>query len=141
MSELRPFHVAVPVDDLHAAREFYGGLLGCAEGRSADRWVDFDLFGHQVVCHLQPGLRSRIAGSSAVDGHDVPLPHFGLVLGMDEWRQLADRLTGSGQDFIVEPHVRFRGQPGEQGTLFVRDPAGNAIEFKGFADLGQLFAR
>lgn len=141
MSELRPFHVAVPVDDLEAARNFYGGLLGCAEGRSADRWVDFDLFGHQVVCHLQPGLRSRIVGSSPVDGHDVPLPHFGLVLRMDEWRQLADRLTASGQDFIVEPHIRFRGQAGEQGTLFVRDPAGNALEFKGLAELDRLFAR
>lgn len=141
MRELRPFHVAVPVDDLDAARDFYGGLLGCAEGRSATRWVDFDLFGHQVVCHLQPGIRPPKTASSPVDAHDVPVPHFGVVLRMDEWRQLADRLMASGQHFIVEPHIRFRGQAGEQGTLFVRDPAGNALEFKGFSDLNQLFAR
>jgi len=140
MAELRPFHVAVLVDDLAAAREFYGGLLGCREGRSADTWVDFDLFGHQFVCHL----RSAAAGvdaSNPVDDHDVPVPHYGVVLDMDDWRQLADRLTDTGQDFVIEPYIRFSGQTGEQGTLFIRDPAGNALEFKGFRNLDQLFAR
>ncbi|MGI9343738.1 MAG: VOC family protein [Gammaproteobacteria bacterium] len=143
MSGLRPFHVAVPVDDLAAAREFYVGLLGCTEGRSADDWVDFDLYGHQFVCHLRPNMRGdRQPGSgSIVDGHDVPIPHYGVVLGMADWRELAERLTDSGQEFIVEPYIRFRGQPGEQGTLFIRDPAGNALEFKGFDNLDRLFAR
>ena len=137
MTDLRPFHVAVPVDDLNAARDFYGRVLGCAEGRSAETWVDFDLFGHQFVCHLADG---RAETSSPVDGHDVPVPHFGVVLHMDEWRELADRLRAAGQEFVIEPYVRFAGQTGEQGTLFLRDPAGNALEFKGFADLGQVFA-
>jgi len=143
MSGLRPFHVAVPVDDLAAAREFYVGLLGCTEGRSAGDWVDFDLYGHQFVCHLRPDAeRERTRrGSTIVDGHDVPIPHYGVVLGMADWRELAERLTDSGQEFIVEPHIRFRGQPGEQGTLFIRDPAGNALEFKGFDNLDRLFAR
>jgi extradiol dioxygenase family protein len=143
MSGLRPFHVAVPVDDLAAAREFYVGLLGCTEGRSADDWVDFDLYGHQFVCHLRPDDERERArrGSAIVDGYDVPIPHYGVVLGMDDWRELAERLTDGGQDFIVEPYVRFRGQPGEQGTLFIRDPAGNALEFKGFDNLDRLFAR
>jgi extradiol dioxygenase family protein len=143
MSGLRPFHVAVPVDDMAAAREFYVGLLGCTEGRSADNWVDFDLYGHQFVCHLRPDAeRERTQrGTTIVDGHDVPIPHYGVVLGMDDWRELAERLTASGQAFIVEPYIRFRGQPGEQGTLFIRDPAGNALEFKGFDNLDRLFAR
>jgi len=141
MCDLRPFHVAVPVDDLAAARRFYGDLLGCREGRSADSWVDFDLFGHQFVCHLQPRLPGRTDAGNAVDGHDVPVPHYGVVLSMADWRDLADRLTANGQEFVIKPYVRFRGQTGEQGTLFVRDPAGNALEFKGFADLEQLFAR
>jgi len=141
MQELRPFHVAVPVDDLAAAREFYGGLLGCREGRSADRWIDFDLFGHQLVCHLQPAAVANFGVTNPVDGHDVPVPHFGVVLSMDDWQRLADRLTSAGLEFVIEPHVRFRGQAGEQGTLFVRDPAGNALEFKGFRDLDQLFAK
>ena len=139
MAELRPFHVAVPVDDLAAAREFYGGLLGCREGRSADTWVDFDLFGHQFVCHLSLAAAGVFA-SNPVDDHAVPVPHYGVVLDMDDWRRLADRLIDSGQDFVIEPHIRFRGQTGEQGTLFIRDPAGNALEFKGFRNLDQLFA-
>ena len=139
MAELRPFHVAVPVDDLAAAREFYGGLLGCREGRSADTWVDFDLFGHQFVCHLSPAA-ARVDSSNPVDDHDVPVPHYGVVLDMDDWRRLADRLIASGQDFVIEPYIRFRGQTGEQGTLFIRDPSGNALEFKGFRSLDQLFA-
>ncbi|MFQ5634919.1 MAG: VOC family protein [Gammaproteobacteria bacterium] len=138
-SELRPFHVALTVDDLAAARKFYGGLLGCAEGRSAATWVDFDLYGHQLVCHLQPGVRAE--ASQLVDGHDVPVPHCGVVLELDEWQCLADRLTAAGQDFIIEPYIRFRGTAGEQGTLFIRDPAGNALEFKGFREMGRLFAR
>ncbi len=141
MPALRPFHVAVPVDDLAAAREFYGGLLGCREGRSADRWIDFDLFGHQFVCHLQPTTHKNFGASNPVDGHDVPLPHFGVVLGMGDWQRLADRLTSAGCEFVIAPYVRFRGQTGEQGTLFIRDPAGNALEFKGFRDLDQLFAK
>lgn len=141
MQELRPFHVAVPVDDLAAAREFYGGLLGCREGRSAERWIDFDFFGHQFVCHLQPSADRTSDASNPVDGHDVPVPHFGVVLDMDDWERLADRLKSAGVEFVIEPCVRFRGQTGEQGTLFIRDPAGNALEFKGFSDLDQLFAK
>jgi len=140
MSELRPFHVAVLVDDLAAARGFYGELLGCREGRSAENWVDFDLFGHQLVCHLHPAAANGGA-SNPVDGHDVPLPHYGVILDMVTWRRLADRLTDSGQEFVIEPYIRFRGQTGEQGTLFIRDPAGNSLEFKGFRNLDQLFAR
>ena len=140
MVELRPFHVAVLVDDLAAARGFYGELLGCPEGRSAGTWVDFDLFGHQFVCHLHPAAGAEEL-SNPVDDHDVPLPHYGVVLDMDNWRQLADRPTASGQEFVIEPYIRFRGQAGEQGTLFIRDPAGNALEFKGFRNLEQLFAR
>ena len=136
-----PFHVAVPVDDLAAAREFYGGVLGCPEGRSSETWVDFDLYGHQFVCHLQPEFRRPQPASNVVDGHDVPLPHFGIVLDMEAWRSLADRLIASGVDFVISPYVRFEGQTGEQGTLFLLDPAGNALEFKGFRDRSQLFAR
>jgi len=141
MPALRPFHVAVPVDDLAAAREFYGGLLGCREGRSADHWIDFDLFGHQFVCHLQPAARRNLGASNRVDGNDVPLPHFGVVLDMGDWQRLSDRLTSAGCEFVIAPYVRFRGQTGEQSTLFIRDPAGNALEFKGFRDLDQLFAK
>lgn len=140
---LRPFHLAVPVGDLAAARAFYGGLLGCPEGRSDTHWVDFDLMGHQFVCHLDPALAARPrapAVTSAVDGDAVPVPHFGVVLAMDEWQALADRLTAAGVRFLIPPHVRFRGLPGEQGTLFLADPSGNVLEFKGFRDLGQLFA-
>jgi len=141
MRELRPFHVAVPVDDLLAARKFYGGVLGCEEGRSSERWVDFDLYGHQFVCHLQPVIAGSADATNPVDGHDVPVPHFGVVLNMEDWQQLADRLTSLGQEFVIAPYIRFRGQTGEQGTLFIRDPAGNALEFKGFRNLDQLFAK
>ena len=136
---LPPFHLAFPVDDLAAARRFYGGLLGCPEGRSADEWVDFDLYGHQIVAHLVAGA-SRRQASNAVDGDDVPVPHFGLVLPMDEWKRLADRLMAAGVDFVIAPTVRFAGQPGEQATMFLRDPAGNALEFKAMADPAKLFA-
>ena len=135
-----PFHLAFPVDDLAAARAFYCGVLGCAEGRSSDEWVDFDFFGHQIVAHLAPA-RSGDAASNHVDGHGVPVPHFGLVLEMAEWRAMADRLKGAGTRFVIEPTVRFAGQPGEQATMFFRDPAGNALEIKAMADPAKLFAR
>jgi extradiol dioxygenase family protein len=136
---LPPFHHAFPVDDLAAARAFYGGLLGCPEGRSADDWVDFDLRGHQIVAHLAPGA-VRVRASNRVDGDDVPVPHFGLVLAMDEWRALADRLESAGVEFVIRPTVRFPGEPGEQATMFLLDPAGNALEFKAMADPAKLFA-
>ena len=136
---LPPFHLAFPVDDLAAARRFYGGLLGCPEGRSAGQWVDFDLFGHQIVAHLAPdAVRKR--ATNPVDGDDVPVPHFGLVLPMDEWKALAEKLQGEGVEFVIEPTVRFKGQPGEQATMFLLDPAGNALEFKAMADPARLFA-
>ena len=135
-----PFHLAFPVDDLAAAREFYGGLLGCPEGRSAEEWVDFDLYGHQIVAHHAPELVRRRM-SNAVDGKDVPVPHFGLVLTMVQWKQLAQRLQQKGTQFVIEPTVRFEGQPGEQATMFFLDPAGNALEFKAMADPAKLFAK
>ena len=135
---LRPFHLAFPVDDLAAARGFYGGLLGCPEGRSADEWIDFDLYGHQIVAHLAPqAVRRR--SSNPVDGEEVPVPHFGVVLAMDEWRPLAERLTNAGVEFVIPPTVRFAGTAGEQATMFLLDPAGNALEFKAMADPAKLF--
>ncbi|HVH37063.1 MAG TPA: VOC family protein [Sphingomicrobium sp.] len=135
-----PFHLAFPVDDLDAARAFYGGLLGCAEGRSSDHWIDFDFHGHQIVAHLSPdAVRAR--ASNPVDGEEVPVPHFGLVLGMEDWRSLADRLSAAGVKFVIEPTVRFAGQPGEQATMFFYDPAGNALEFKAMANPANLFAK
>lgn len=139
MSDLTPFHIAFPVHDLEVARGFYGGLLGCPEGRSSDRWIDFDLFGHQIVAHLKPGMTVE-AHHNPVDGHDVPVPHFGVVLRMDRWEALAERLKSAGVAFVIEPYVRFKGQVGEQATMFFLDPSGNALEFKAFADMGQLFA-
>lgn len=135
---LPPFHLAFPVDDLAAARRFYGELLGCPEGRSADRWIDFDLYGHQIVAHLAPELARA---TNPVDGEDVPVPHFGIVLPMDEWKLLAARLGQGGVDFVIPPTIRFEGQPGEQATMFFRDPAGNALEFKAMADPAKLFAK
>jgi hypothetical protein len=134
------FHLAFPVDDLSAARNFYGGLMGCPEGRSSDHWVDFDLYGHQIVAHLAPEECSA-APTGAVDGKQVPVRHFGLLLDWPDWEALAGRFREAGTDFVIEPYVRFRGQPGEQGTFFVRDPAGNALEFKTFRDEAQIFAR
>lgn len=134
-----PFHLAFPVHDLAAARAFYGGLLGCREGRSSDDWVDFDFHGHQIVAHLAPDATAR-AASNEVDGHDVPVPHFGLVLDMAEWEPLAARLQAAGVDFAIPPTVRFRGQPGEQATMFFRDPSGNALEIKAMANPANLFA-
>jgi len=137
---LRPFHLAVPVHDLAAARAFYGGVLGCAEGRSAATWVDFDLMGHQLVVHRIAARGPADAGSNPVDGDDVPVPHFGVVLTMEAWEALAGRVRAAGIPFGVEPHVRFKGEPGEQATMFFRDPSGNALEFKAFRDLDKLFA-
>ena len=138
---LRPFHLAFPVHDLDAARRFWGGTMGCPEGRSSAEWIDFDFFGHQIVTHLVPGMEAADAGGNAVDGHQVPIPHFGVVLEMKEWQVLADRLVAAGTKFVIEPYVRFKGEPGEQATMFFRDPSGNAIEMKAFEDLGQLFAK
>ena len=137
--ERPPFHLAFPVDDLEAARRFYGGVLGCAEGRSSETWVDFDLFGHQIVAHLDPALDDE-RRTNAVDGDAVPIFHFGLVLDVPTFERLAADLEEKNCDFIVEPRVRFEGQPGEQHTMFVRDPAGNALEFKAFADPSRIFA-
>ena len=137
------FHLAFPVDDLTAARRFYGDLLGCREGRSADHWIDFDLYGHQVVAHLvdDDRLRSRrVTDVNPVDGDDVPVPHFGVLLRPAEWHDLAARLQAAAVEFVIEPHTRFAGEPGEQSTMFVLDPAGNALEFKAFADDAMVFA-
>jgi extradiol dioxygenase family protein len=142
VTQLRPFHLAFPVRDIAEARAFWGGMIGCPEGRSASDWVDFDFYGHQIVAHLAPehsGSRPAEA-SNPVGGHDVPVPHFGIVLEMSDWQALADRLTAADTKFVIEPHIRFPGQPGEQATMFFRDPSGNAIEMKAFADLWQLFA-
>lgn len=136
---LPPFHLAFPVDDLAASREFYGTLLGCNEGRSSDEWIDFDFHGHQIVAHLAPA-RAADAASNHVDGHGVPVPHFGLVLTMADWEALAERLKAAGTEFVIEPTVRFKGRPGEQATMFLRDPSGNALEFKAMADPDALFA-
>lgn len=137
---LPPFHLAFPVDDLAAARRFYGEVMACEEGRSSDEWIDFNFHGHQIVAHLAPA-RSDDSATNHVDGHGVPVPHFGLVLEMSDWEDLAQRLREGGTEFVIEPTIRFKGQPGEQATMFLRDPAGNALEFKAFADRGQLFAR
>ena len=137
---LAPFHLAFPVHDLAHARRFYGDLMGCAEGRSSADWVDFDFFGHQIVAHLAPGETGTVA-ANAVDGHGVPVRHFGVVLPMEQWQAAADRMARANVDFIIAPYVRFKGEPGEQATMFFKDPSGNAIELKAFADIGMLFAR
>ena len=138
---LEPFHLAVPVHDLAAARDFYGRRMGCAEGRSSPAWIDFDFFGHQLVAHLDPAKPPHEAGfRNDVDGHDVPIPHFGIVLGWDRWQALAERLTREGQHFELSPGIRFAGQVGEQATMFFYDPSGNALEFKAFRDPSRLFA-
>ena len=135
---LPPFHLAFPVDDLDAARRFYGDVLGCPEGRSAEEWIDFDLYGHQIVAHRVP---RAMRATNPVDGEEVPVPHFGIVLPMDEWKALAERLRGAGTPFVIEPTVRFEGEPGEQATMFFLDPAGNALEFKAMANPANLFAK
>jgi len=141
---MRPFHLAFPVHDLAAARAFYGGVLGCPEGRSSDRWIDFSLYGHQIVTHLVEKAGdegARAAAHNPVDGHDVPVPHFGVVLTMEDWHALAEKLEAAGTEFGIAPHIRFAGQPGEQATMFFRDPSGNALEFKAFAEDAMLFAK
>ena len=140
MQNIRPFHLAFPVTSLAKARSFYGDLLQCPEGRSSEHWVDFDFYGHQIEAHLAPeeaGHRS----TSQVDGDAVPVRHFGVVLPMPEWQALAERLRAAGTQFVIEPHVRFQGEVGEQATMFFLDPCGNALEFKAFNDLSQLFAK
>ena len=139
MSQLPPFHLAIPVTDLAKARAFYGGLLGCREGRSSDAWVDFNFYGHQVVAHLAPEEAGH-RQTSAVDGKDVPVRHFGVILDMESWKVLTEKLQVASIEFVIEPYVRFKDQPGEQATMFLLDPCGNALEFKAFADLGQVFA-
>ncbi len=139
-SSLPPFHLAFPVHNLDAARQFYGDLLGCPEGRSSVEWIDFNFYGHQIVTHLVE-KKTADRPSNAVDGHDVPVPHFGAVLPIAQWQELADRLTAAGTDFIIKPYVRFKGEVGEQATMFLLDPSGNALEFKSFADLDSLFAK
>ena len=140
MAALPLFHLAFPVTSLAKARAFYGDLLGCPEGRSARDWVDFDFYGHQIVAHLAPEEAGH-KSTSAVDGDEVPVRHFGAILPMDEWERLAAKLRAAGQHFIIEPHVRFKGEAGEQATMFLLDPCGNALEFKAFRDIGKLFAR
>ena len=142
MNELTPFHIAFPVDDLDAARRFYGEVLGCPEGRAAEgEWIDFDLFGHQIVAHFAPGARRHVQAHNAVDGDEVPVPHFGVVLDLDRFWALAERLKEKGVRFEIAPHTRFAGEVGEQATMFFLDPAGNALEFKAFADFSRIFAK
>ncbi len=137
---LRPFHLAFPVHDLDAARTFYGGLLGCEEGRSDTHWIDFSLYGHQIVTHLDSGKRTKNM-INPVDGENVPVPHFGVVLTMDEWAKLAEKLETQNMQFVIKPTIRFKGETGEQATMFFQDPSGNALEFKAFGDDSQLFAK
>lgn len=138
-SALQPFHLAFPVPDLEAARHFYESVLGCAVGRTDARWIDFNFFGHQITAHLTEG-EIKPAATNPVDDEQVPSRHFGIILDMNDWRQLAARLKEQNVDFLIEPTVRFRDRPGEQATLFIRDPGGNALEFKAFADAGRIFA-
>ena len=141
---LRPFHLAFPVHDLDAARAFWGGVMGCREGRSSEEWIDFDFFGHQIVAHLVAGGQDAVNaddGANQVDGQHVPVPHFGIVLTLEDWQTLADLLKAAGTKFVIDPYIRFKGQVGEQATMFFRDPSGNAIEMKAFRDLDQLFAK
>lgn len=139
---LSPFHLAIPVYDLPAARHFYGDVFGLSEGRSSEHWVDFDFYGHQLVIHEGPKTASQESvHSNPVDGHDVPVPHFGIILHWEEWEALADRLKARETQFVIEPYIRFEGQVGEQATMFLFDPCGNALEFKAFKDMSQLFAK
>lgn len=140
VATLPPFHLALPVHDIDAARHFYGEVLGFGRGRSAERWTDWNVDGHQVVTHQVDDHVNAVAGTNPVDGHDVPVPHFGLVLGVERFHELAQRLTDAGTDFVIAPYVRFEGEPGEQWTMFFLDPSGNAMEFKAFVDASQLFA-
>ncbi len=138
---IRPFHVAVPVDDVPKARAFYRDVMGCEEGRSSEQWVDFNFFGHQWVIHYKPKAPGEATHTNAVDGHDVPVPHYGVVLEWEQWEDLASNLKSQGIEFMIEPYIRFKGEAGEQATMFFLDPCGNALEFKAFKDIGQLFAK
>lgn len=141
-NELDPFHLAIEVRDLPSAREFYGGLFGCPEGRSSERWVDFDFLGHQLVCHVCESYpAARKSAANPVDGKQVPIPHFGVVVSMEKWKQLAAKLSNASVEFIIEPYIRFEGEVGEQATMFLYDPSGNALEFKAFADRSKLFSQ
>ena len=140
MKQLRPFHLAIPVNDIPTNRKFYADVLGCSEGRSSDLWVDFDFFGHQLVIHFKES-EDQTLHTNPVDGKDVPVPHFGVVLSMEQFEELADRLKKMHVNFIIEPYIRFKGEVGEQATMFFKDPAGNALEFKAFKNLDQLFAK
>ena len=135
-----PFHLAFPVHDLEKARGFYGGLLGCPEGRSSDAWIDFNLFGHQIVAHLDPSKATGVNHSNDVDGKNVPIPHFGVLLKRQQWDELAKRLNDANTDFVIAPYVRWEGEPQEQATMFMLDPSGNALEFKSFKDASKIFA-
>jgi extradiol dioxygenase family protein len=139
MTNVQPFHLAIPVKELQETRTFYNTILNCEEGRSSERWVDLDFFGHQLVLHIADTGGEK--DSNPVDGHDVPVPHFGVVLTMDAWDELAERLKSQGVSFIIEPYIRFKGEVGEQATMFFKDPSGNALEFKAFKDIDQLFAK
>ena len=139
-SSMPPFHLAFPVHDIAVARKFYGEVLGCSEGRSSPDWVDFNFYGHQIVAHLAPNECGH-KDASPVDGHDVPVRHFGVVLSMEQWHAMAARLAAMGTRFVIEPYIRFKGEVGEQATMFFLDPSGNAIEFKAFANLDSLFAK
>lgn len=142
MQNLMPFHLAVPVHDLEKARWFYGTVMGFEEGRSSDHWIDYDFFGHQFVVHLDENMQVESdLSSNPVDGHDVPIPHFGVVLTFEDWNNLADKLRAINTKFIIEPYIRFKGEPGEQATMFFKDPSGNALEFKAFKDMAMLFAK
>ena len=136
---IQPFHLAIPVKNLEVCRTFYRDIIQCVEGRSDTHWVDFNFFGHQLVIHQKDDFVPQQI-SNPVDGHDVPVPHFGVVLSIDDWEKLSQRLIKNGTEFIIEPTIRFKGKPGEQATLFFKDPEGNALEFKAFRDIGQLFA-
>jgi len=139
---IQPFHLAFPVSDLQKSREFYGDLLGCTEGRSSDQWIDFDMYGHQIVAHHSPTTtETDTPFRNPVDGHDVPVPHFGVVLEWQQWHELAEKMKKADVDFVIEPYVRFEGEVGEQATMFFLDPSGNALEFKAFKDPSQLFAK
>jgi len=140
MGKLTPFHVAIPVHDVQLARAFYRDVIGCPEGRSTEKWVDFDLYGHQFVIHYKPKAESEKTHTNAVDGHEVPVPHYGVVLEWQDWEKLAEKLKLHDIRFLIEPYIRFKGQPGEQATMFFLDPCGNALEFKAFKDLSQMFA-
>jgi len=140
MTRITPFHVAIPVHDVQLARSFYRDIMGCPEGRSDEKWVDFDLYGHQFVIHYKPKTE-EVTHTNAVDGHQVPIPHYGVVLDWADWEILAERLKKASIEFVIKPYIRFEGQPGEQATMFFLDPCGNALEFKAFKDISQMFAK